>query len=210
MSDMKAHLKDWVNGRPWIKQKILSLLMPHTHARPRWWVRKFVIPCLARKRGNTIFGSDIRWDIMPFNRIKLGRNLIIEDRCVLNNGMGDIIIGDGSHIGISNVIIGPVKIGEDCIFAQHVILSGLDHGYEDIHISPSKQRCIASPIIIEDMCWIGANAVLTRGVRVGKHSVVGAGSVVTKDVPAYSVAVGNPARVIKQYDFEAKSWKKVA
>jgi len=64
-------------------------------------------------------------------------------------------------------------------------------------------------IIIEDECWIGANAVITAGVTIGKHSVIAAGSVVTKNIPPYSVAVGNPARVIKQYNFETKQWLRV-
>jgi len=70
------------------------------------------------------------------------------------------------------------------------------------------QKVTTKPIVIEDEAWIGANAVITAGVTVGKHSVVAAGAVVTKDIPPYSIAVGNPARVIKRYNFETGIWEK--
>jgi acetyltransferase-like isoleucine patch superfamily enzyme len=95
------------------------------------------------------------------------------------------------------------------MFAQNVVVSGLNHSYEDIHQPISKQKETTALITVEDECWVGANAVITAGVTLGKHCVVAAGSVVTKDIPPYSVAVGNPARVIKQYDFEKKEWVRV-
>jgi acetyltransferase-like isoleucine patch superfamily enzyme len=95
------------------------------------------------------------------------------------------------------------------ILAQNIVVSGLNHSYEDISLPPRLQKVSTKPIRIEDNVWIGANAVITAGVTIGKHSVVGAGSVVTKDVPGYCVAVGNPARIIKKYDFERKEWIKV-
>jgi acetyltransferase-like isoleucine patch superfamily enzyme len=73
----------------------------------------------------------------------------------------------------------------------------------------NRQKVTTAPIVVEDECWIGANAVVTAGVTVGKHSIVAAGAVVTKNIPPYSVAVGNPARVIKQYDFEKKEWVRI-
>ena len=62
---------------------------------------------------------------------------------------------------------------------------------------------------MEDECWVAANAVITSGVTIGKHSVIAAGAVVTKNIPPYSVAVGNPAKVIKKYDFEKQEWVRV-
>ena len=88
-------------------------------------------------------------------------------------------------------------------------MSGLNHEYTDVIIPISKQPVSMALITVEDDCWIGANAVLTAGITVGKHSVVAGGAVVTKDIPPYSIAVGNPARVIKQYNFELKEWVKV-
>jgi len=90
------------------------------------------------------------------------------------------------------------------------VVSAMNHGYEDISIPPSKQKDIIKLITIEDEVWIGANCVITIGVTIGKHSIVGAGSVVTKDIPPYCIAVGNPARVIKKYNSETAAWEKVA
>jgi acetyltransferase-like isoleucine patch superfamily enzyme len=123
--------------------------------------------------------------------------------------VGDVIIGNETRIGIGNVVIGPVTIGNNIIFAQNIVMSGLNHEYKDVTLPIDKQGTSTAPIIIEDDCWIGANAVITAGVTIGKHSVVAAGAVVTKNIPPYSIAVGNPARVIKKYDFELKDWVKV-
>jgi len=147
-------------------------------------------------------------DVFPFKNFSLGSKSIIEDFAVINNGVGDVIIGHNTGIGISNVIIGPVTLGNYVMFAQHVVLSGLNHGYEDITIPTRLQKVVTKPITIADNVWIGANSVITAGVTIGKHAVIGAGSVVTKDIPEYSVAVGNPARVIKKYNFTTKSWEK--
>ena len=148
-------------------------------------------------------------DVLPSKRFEIGNYSMIEDFSTVNNGVGDVIIGDRSIIGIGNVIIGPVKIGNAVILAQNVAVSGLNHGYEDIQVPIRDQTVTTFPIIIEDDCWIGANAVVTAGVTIGKHCVIAAGSVVTKDIPPYSIAVGNPARVIKRYDFEKKEWVRI-
>ena len=111
---------------------------------------------------------------------------------------------------MGNVIIGPVSIGNDVILAQNIVISGLNHGYEDVNIPPSLQKTITKKIVLEDSIWIGANAVITAGVTIGKHSVIGAGSVVTKNIPSFCVAVGNPAKIIKRYDEVSASWKKVS
>nr|WP_262895498.1 acyltransferase [Mucilaginibacter segetis] len=94
------------------------------------------------------------------------------------------------------------------MLAQNIVLSGLNHGYEDISTPPRIQKVNTKQITIHDNVWIGANSVVTAGVTIGKHAIIGAGSVVTKDIPAYSVAVGNPARVIKKYNFETQTWQK--
>ena len=113
-------------------------------------------------------------------------------------------------IGIGNTIIGPIKIGNNVIFAQNIVASALNHEYRDPNLPIYKQPIITKEIIIEDDCWIAANAVITAGVTIGKHSVIAAGAVVTKDIPPYSVAVGNPAKILKQYNFELSSWERIS
>ena len=185
------------------------MLIPPYQARPRKWVSWFVNPFYHKKGKHAVIRRSTRMDVVPFNKFELGDYSTIEDFCTVNNGVGAVKIGSETRIGMSNVIIGPVTIGNSVIFAQNVVMSGLNHSYEDISLPISKQKEITSPITIEDECWIGANAVITAGVTIGKHSVIAAGSVVTKNIPAYSVAVGNPARVIKQYDFSTKQWIRI-
>lgn len=185
------------------------MLIPPYQARPRKWVSWFVNPFYHKKGKHAVIRRSTRMDVVPFNKFELGDYSTIEDFCTVNNGVGAVKIGSETRIGMSNVIIGPVTIGNSVIFAQNVVMSGLNHSYEDISLPISKQKEITSPITIEDECWIGANAVITAGVTIGKHSVIAAGSVVTKNIPAYSVAVGNPARVIKQYDFATKQWIRI-
>ena len=112
-------------------------------------------------------------------------------------------------IGLGNVIIGPVSIGNNVMFAQNIVVSGLNHGYEDVNIPPAFQKVNVKQITIADDVWIGANSVITAGVTIGKHSVIGGGSVVTKDVPPYCIAVGNPAKIVKKYNAETLTWDKV-
>ena len=198
-----------IKNNPKLKKLTLLLLMPKNQARPRLWVRLFLNPFIHKKGKQTIIRRNTRMDVLPFNNFHIGNNSIIESFSTVNNGVGDVIIGDRSKIGISNVVIGPIKIGNDCIFAQNIVLSGLNHGYEDVNISPEDQPITATEIIVEDEVWIGANAVVVAGVTIGKHSVVAAGSIVTKDVPAYSVVGGNPAKILKQYNPESKKWERI-
>ena len=110
---------------------------------------------------------------------------------------------------MANVLIGPVTIGNNVILAQNVVMSGLNHEYKDPAIPIRNQPVTTAPIIIEDDCWIAANAVITAGVTIGRHSVVAAGSVVTKNVAPYTIVGGNPARAIRRYDEPTKGWVRV-
>ncbi len=182
--------------------------MPRNQARPRWWVRNFINPFYHRKGDNAVFRSTARLDVLPFNGFSVGNHSVVEDYAVINNGMGPVAIGAHTFVGLYGVVIGPVTIGDHVIIAQHVVISGLNHGYEDVTMPIKDQPCSAAEIVIEDECWIGANVVITAGVRIGKHAVVAAGSVVTKDVPAYTIVGGNPARVLKRYNFLTAAWEK--
>jgi acetyltransferase-like isoleucine patch superfamily enzyme len=201
-------LKEKINSNPALKKLVHWMLIPTGDAVPRLWVKLFVNP-FVHKHGKGSKIKRARMDVLPFNKFELGEKSTIEDYCSINNGVGDVFIGDNTLIGMSNVVIGPVTIGNNVIFAKGVVLSGLNHEYRDITMPISLQKTIVSQIIVEDDCWIGANTVITAGVTIGKHCVVAAGAVVTKSIPPYSVAVGNPARVIKKYDFTTNEWVSV-
>ena len=198
-----------VKSNPQLKKIAHWLLIPHGQARPRLWVRLFVNPFVHKKGKGVIIRFNTRMDVFPFNKFEIGSKSIIEDFATINNGVGDVLIGNNTGVGLSNVIIGPVKLGNYVMLAQNIVISGLNHGYEDVTLPPRIQKVVTKQIIIEDDVWIGANCVVTAGVTIGKHAVIGAGSVVTKNIPEFSVAVGNPARVIKKYNFATASWQKV-
>lgn len=202
-------LADKIRGNQKLKQMALRLMMPRNQARPRLWVRWFINPFKHKKGKHVCIRRRTRMDVMPWNMFAIGNDSTIEDFATINNGVGEVIIGERTRIGLGNTIIGPVKIGNDIMFAQNITVSGLNHGYEDISTPISLQPTSTAPISIEDEVWIGANSVIVAGVTVGKHSVVAAGSVVTRDVPPYSIVAGNPAKLLKQYNPDTKKWEKV-
>ncbi len=195
-----------IKSNPKLKQFVHWCLIPKHQARPRLWVKWFVNPFFHKKGKGTSICRWTRMDVLPFQPFNIGDYSTVEDFATINNGVGPVNIGNNSRIGIGNVIIGPVTIGNNVILAQNIVMSGLNHNYTNIEVPIYLQGETVANITIEDDCWIGANAVITAGVTVGKHSVVAGGAVVTKSIPPFSVAVGNPARVIKQYDFESKAW----
>lgn len=197
-----------IKNNPRLKALSLYLLMPKNQARPRRWVQWFLNPFLHKKGKGSLIRRRTRMDVLPFNKFEIGPNSTIEDFSVVNNGMGEVIIGHGSRIGISNTLIGPLRIGNNVIIAQNVVISALNHGYQDINTPIRLQPCTTAHVSIGDDSWIGANAVITSGVTVGKHVVVAAGSVVTKNVPDYTIVGGNPAKILKQYNPASKNWEK--
>ncbi|WP_417876566.1 acyltransferase [Winogradskyella sediminis] len=184
-----------------------SILIPN-QARPRLWIKWFVNPFVHHRGKNSCIRRRTRLDVVPWSKFSLGDASTIEDFSAVNNGVGDVIIGNRTRIGLSNTIIGPVTIGDDVRLAQNVVLSGLNHNYEGIESPIHEQGVSTKPIVIESESWIGANVVIVPGVTIGKHSIVAAGSVVTKSMPPYSVIVGNPAKVLKQYNPETQLWEK--
>lgn len=110
-----------------------------------------------------------------------------------------IMIGARSLVGESCVLRGQggITIGDDVYLAPLVQVLAVNHVYHDPSRPISHQGITAEGIVIEDGAWIGAGAIILDGVRVGRNAVVGAGAVVTRDVPPHSVAVGNPARVVR-------------
>jgi len=198
-----------IKSSPFLKAVAHRLLIPANDFRPRLWVRLFVNPFKHKRGKGSIIRSSNRMDVFPFNNFELGSKSIIEQFSTINNGVGDVIIGNKTIIGIGCTIIGPVLIGDNVMLAQNIVISGLNHGYEMIDIPPSEQKAITKQIIIQDNVWIGANCVVTAGVNIGKHSIIGAGSIVTKSVPDYCVALGNPAKIIKKYNFENSLWERV-
>ncbi len=202
-------IKERIKQNPRLKKFVHWALVPTNEARPRLWVKIFINPLLHKRGAGSKIRRQTRIDVLPFNEFVLGAGSVIESFATINNGVGNVIIGNNTLIGMGNVIIGPITIGNKVIFAQNIVASALNHEYKNPNIAIMEQPILTAPIIIEDDCWIAANAVITAGVTIGKHSVIAAGAIVTKNIPPYSIAVGNPAKVIKQYDFDKKEWIRV-
>lgn len=142
--------------------------------------------------------------------VEIGKNVFIGRGSWLSVKQGARFkVGDNSVLNgfISISCTSSIEIGRNVLFAERVFIGDADHGFEDVNI-PIKDQTTTQPfpVKIEDDCWIGVNVCILKNITIGKHSIIGAGSVVTKSVPPYSIAVGNPARVIKKYDFDRKEW----
>lgn len=202
-----ASIKQRIKQNPLWKNRIHRLMF--CNARPRRWVKWLVNPwAFYHGKGATIRHQTVM-NVSPINSFYVGIHSTIEEYCLVDNGVGNVIIGNYSRVGLRNTIIGPVTIGNHTILAQNVVLSGLNHNYEDISLPIHIQGVNVKPIIIEDDVWIGANSMIAAGVTVGKHTIVAGGSVVTKNIPPFCVVAGNPAKVIKRYDADKKEWIRI-
>jgi len=202
-------IKQKLKSNQTIKALVLWSISPKRNPRPRLWVRWFVNPFYHKRGKGSTIRRRSRIDVFPWNRFEIGALTTIEDFCTINNGSGHIILGDRVRVGIGSVIIGPVTMGNGSGLGQHVFVSGFNHGFADGNKNSSQQALDIRPTVIEDEAHIGANSVVLAGVTIGKRCQVGAGSVVTRDIPPFSVAVGNPAKVIKQFNHETQKWEKV-
>lgn len=150
---------------------------------------------------NIIIGNNV---VVAYKTWLAALPLTGENECSLE-------IRDGATIGHFNHIYATKKIiiEENVLTADRVYISDNLHGYSDIYTPIKNQPIIQNgEVVIGEGSWLGEN-VCVLGVKIGKHCVIGANSVVTKDIPDYSVAVGIPAKVIKRYDTEIGKWIKV-
>jgi lipopolysaccharide O-acetyltransferase len=166
-----------------------------------------------------------------------GKGSFLGRRCTINLSTGSIFIGDEVRIGNDSRLSlyeacgheASIYIGNNCyigsnfsvltaekielqdhvLVASFVTIAGENHG-----INPENefhymyQPLLAAPVLICSGTWIGEKVVILPGTTIGRKCIIGASSVVTKDIPDYCVAVGNPARVIKRYNFKAHQWEK--
>lgn len=135
--------------------------------------------------------------ILPRLLGHLGEEVAIRAPLMVDYG-SRIFIGDRTFInyGLVALDVAPITIGADCQLATNVQLLTPIHPLEP---GPRREKWeSARPITLEDNVWLGGGVVVCPGVTIGENSVVGAGAVVTRDIPPNVVAVGNPARVIKQ------------
>jgi acetyltransferase-like isoleucine patch superfamily enzyme len=192
----------------------------------RWYARQASIgPKSRRARRFGAFGdgSGILFPTVALYGeayMRIGRDVIVGPYCTLSAGVMPghvpdkdpvVTIGDAVLIGRGSGIVGhgSVSIGDGVFTGHHVYVTDANHGYEDVDETIGRQFAPPRPVVVGAGSWLGHGSVVLPGATVGEHVAVGAGSVVTGDLPSYSVAVGNPARVIRRYDTERAEWVRV-
>ena len=175
-------------------------------ARGSW--KEYILPALRAHwylRGATSLGKRVRVWGNPW--VENHGNLIIGNRVRIRStvarielyvdGRGSLEIGDGVFInyGTSIAASKSVQIGENCSLGTYVMI--IDNHYHRLEPERRGERPESLPVVLERNVWLGGHVIVLPGVRIGEGSVVGAGSVVTRDIPPRSVAVGQPAKVIR-------------
>lgn len=136
--------------------------------------------------------------------VSLGSDVIVSRNCVIQGKTGAVVIQDRTDIGCNAMISsgGGIFIGQSVLIGGNCYIGGGRYLTDRLDI-PMLQQGVYSkgPVVIEDDVWLGAGAIVLDGVRIGKGCIVGAGAVVTKNLPDYTVAVGVPAQPVKQRQF---------
>ena len=190
----RAQLELWAQKWRWYERNAL----PWNRARIHWE---------AMRRG-----AFFRWPVhgnvleaMREGRLEIGPNTLFEPGVWLTApGRARIRIGAGCflNLGVMVASLELVEIGSHCMFANGCFISDAEHRFDD-RTRPVPWQGFRSdgPTRVGDNVWCGAGVVITSGVTVGDRCVIGANAVVTRDLPAHSVAVGAPARVIRTIDY---------
>lgn len=133
-----------------------------------------------------------------------GRNINIEKGAYFGDG-AQVSLGDRSGIGMNCRLYGEITIGDDVMMGPDVIILTASHEFSRTDMTMKAQgHRPQRPVTIKDDVWIGVRVIILPGITIGQGAIVGAGAVVTKDVPEYAIVGGNPARVIR-YRTETKT-----
>jgi len=186
------------------------------------WLRQIFYALLLKRCGrNVAFGTNVV--LRHPHKIEIGDNVIIDDNCLIdakgrtNTGIqigsgtyigrnsilscknGDIVLGNNVNIGFNcDVFSGSrVEIGDGTLVAAYCYFVGGDHDSDSVGAPVTEQGSTSHGIRVGEGAWFGAGAKVLDGHAVGAHAILGAGAIVTTDIPDYAVAVGAPARVIR-------------
>ncbi|MDQ3705912.1 MAG: acyltransferase [Chloroflexota bacterium] len=139
-----------------------------------------------------------QWGVRLDDGVTVARGCVIRSSSVLWTSSKGFVMGKNSSLGEYSFVgaAGGVRIGSNVLGGQRLSFHSENHNYEDATRPIREQGVRREGIVVEDDCWLGSGAIFLDGVRVGRGSVVAAGSVVTRSVPAYSIVAGVPAKVI--------------
>jgi acetyltransferase-like isoleucine patch superfamily enzyme len=208
----QARLVSWASLR-WIVR----------HRAWTWWylVRYWRLLRLRRRhphivlRGMVFLGKDVSLECRPgLGRLEIGRFVHIGDRTRIRCHEGSLRIGDKAVFGRQNVVNGylDIELGAATLVADWVYICDFDHVTTDINLPIKDQGIVKSPVRIGPDTWIGTKVSVLRGTRIGRGCVLGAHAVVRGDIPDYAIAVGSPARVVRdrRADYEADAERREA
>lgn len=151
------------------------------------------------RRFDGVLGLAYRYVLLKTLAKKVGDNVAIFPDCYIGNVEG---LSIGSNVSVHRMCYldceGGVEIGDNVSIAHRTTILSSNHGYKKKNVPIKYQKMILKPTKIKENCWLGCGVVVLAGTTIETGSVIGANATVTKDVPANSVAVGNPARVIKK------------
>jgi acetyltransferase-like isoleucine patch superfamily enzyme len=189
-----AELKLWAqkwrwyerNSLPWNRARV-HLEMARREAFARWPVHGNVLEALRD------------------GRLEIGRHTLLEPHVwITAPGAARVRIGSGCFLNIGVMVASMVlvEIGDHCMFANGCFVSDASHRFDDpVRPVPWQGFTTKGPTRIGDNVWCGANVVVTSGVTIGERCVIGANSVVTEDLPPFSIAAGTPARVLRTIEY---------
>jgi len=195
MSDLARQAKLWAqkwrwyqrNGRPWNRARIHWHLL-RREAFARWPLHGDVLEALDD------------------GRLEIGANVLLEPHVWLTApAPARIRIGEGSflNVGVMVAAVELVEIGAHCMLANGCFVSDGSHRFDDPDKPvPWQGFTTKGPTRIGDNTWLGANVVVASGVTIGERCVIGANSVVTKDIPPFSIAAGAPAKVLRAVTYD--------
>lgn len=198
MGDLSGDARLWLQKWRWYQRNDL----PWNRARIHWH--------FARRR------SFARWPVhgnlleaFEQGRLQLGEHVLFEPGVwITAPGDARIVIGDGCFLNLGVMVAAQelVEIGDHCMFANGCFITDGNHRFDDPDLPvPWQGFTSKGPTRIGDNVWCGANVVITSGVTIGKRCVIGANSVVTQDLPDFTIAAGAPAKPLRKIEYETRA-----
>jgi acetyltransferase-like isoleucine patch superfamily enzyme len=195
VSSLSAQARLWWQKWRWYERNAL----PWRRARIHWHALRGSYFVRFPIQGNVL-------EALEDGRLAIGENSLLEPQCWITISEGARVrIGAGSFLNLGTMIAAghEVTVGDHVMFANGCFVGDSDHRYDDPTMPITWQGFTSKgPIHIGSNCWFGANCVVTSGVTIGDRCVIGANSVVTSDLPPGVIAVGSPARVLKEIAFQ--------
>lgn len=192
----RARLRLWAQKWRWYERNSL----PWNRARIHWELAARQAFCRWPLHGNVL-------EMLREGRLEIGPHVLFEPGVWLTApAPGRIGIGEGTflNLGVQVAAVDLVEIGRHCMLANGCFVTDADHRFDDRDTPvPWQGFTSKGPTRLGDNVWCGANVVITSGVTVGERCVIGANSVVTADLPPFSIAAGAPARVLRTITYEA-------